>query len=156
MCYKSAVIGAAILSSFSVHAAYYSETMDYSVPRYIVNNDSDETPDRFISFYSGYLTGQHNSYDLASFGIELLNAGDYFLKKFDDRPLAKKLSMGLFSYIYYIYQLTFHEVGHGLRIRAHDRPYQLNLASDNRAFSKDESFWKYFFRCSSQFERNNG
>ena len=145
MYYKKAIVSFAIVSLYSVQAAYY-EASDYSTPQYIINNDSDENPDRFISLYSGYFTSQHNVHDLTTFGIELLNAGDCLLHKIEDNPVLRNVGLGIFSYIYYVYQLTLHEVGHGLRIKAHKRDYQLNLASDNRKFSKDECFWKYFVR----------
>lgn len=116
--------------------------------RDIINNDINDNPYRLLSFYSGYMNSQYNTYDLATFGLELLNAESYLLEKLDDsEPWKRNLVLFFSSYVYYMYQLAYHEIGHGLRVRAHGKDFQLNTETDLRTFSKDENFWKYIARC---------
>ena len=105
MRWRNVVVGALLSPVLSANAAYYAARA-YSTPRYIVDNEGDENPDRTISFYSGYLQSHLNAYDLTSFGLELLNGGDYLLRKLDAHPVAKKFGAGIFAYIYYVYQLA--------------------------------------------------
>lgn len=138
------IIGVSICSQSMLHAAHYS----YYNPKTIVDNSIEEDLERSISFCSGYLESQYNGYDLASFGIEMLNAGDYLLQKIDDDSRWKKaLGTTLFCYLYYEYQLAFHEMGHGLRCRAMKRDFQFcTTKGQGGSFSKSENFWGYMLK----------
>lgn len=120
----------------------------YYNPTYIIDDEKDDSYDTWISFSSGYLDSQYNSYDLATFGLELINVGDYLIGKIDRTSTMKRALSGvLFSYVYYMYELAYHEMGHGLRCRANKGEFQLMTEKETGNYSRSENFWSYFFKC---------
>lgn len=114
-------------------------------PQHVIRNYHEREFDRWFSVYSGYFGSQYNNYDLATFGIELLNGMDYMLTEFDDGSRWKNIACaGICGYIYYMYQLAYHEIGHGLRCRAHKSEFQLRTAGESGGYSKSENFFGYF------------
>lgn len=111
-------------------------------PQHIIRNYHEREYDRWFSIHSGYFDSQYNNYDLATFGLELINGMDYVLTEFDDGSRWKNVACAsICGYVYYMYQLAYHEIGHGLRGRAHKSNFQLFTAGDLEGSS---NFWGYY------------
>lgn len=150
MKFYASIVGISICLQSMLYAVHYS----YYDPRTIVDNSIEEDLDRSISLYSGYFESQYNNHDLASFGVEMLNAGDYLLQKIDDDSRWKNaLGTTLFCYLYYQYQVAFHEMGHGLKCRAMKEDFQLcTTKRQGGSFSKSENFWGYMLKRTFSFQ----
>ncbi len=129
------------------------------VPEELIGEDYEPDPfqkKNLISFFSGYLPSQHTSQQIGNFGIELINLGNYAIDKIGSEHNIWQFVTGLgFGYLYYIFGLSHHELGHGLRCRAFNMKYDFVAEKEKADLKKNrENFWPYYFKNITHFCRS--
>ncbi|MDR1267504.1 MAG: hypothetical protein LBJ70_03975 [Holosporales bacterium] len=100
-----------------------------------------------LTFSSSYFTGQHTNWGLVTSGLEILRltvrAESYYQIT---TPLSLLLWRLVSFWINFSFSTGYHEIGHGLRLRAFGYGYQLHPdARKDVSFSKDENLFKFLF-----------
>lgn len=133
----------------------YSSYNNEFLPSYITDDGEEPLWKNFrtVSLYSGYFSKPSSNGQLANFGLELIDAGDYFIDKIDNGNQSQKVIVGLgFSYLYYIFNVAYHEMGHGLRAKAFDLKYDLQTSNEKNSKGKNrENFFGYYLRSLVKF-----
>lgn len=133
----------------------YSSYNNEFRPSYITDAEDEPLWKNFrtISLLSGYFSKPSSNLQLANLGLELVDAGDYFIEKIDVENQAQKILVGLgLSYLYVIFNVAYHEIGHGLRAKAFDLKYDLQTSNENNSSVRNrENFFGYYFRSLTKF-----
>lgn len=113
-----------------------------------------------LSFSSGYLESQYTNKQLAVFGLEIIRGmarlENFLSSCFDNegRTVAKwGTRMVYMLFIHRAFNSAYHEIGHGLRVRAYGGDFELRKRGERNSFKKNENFFKFFIKKVGNFSR---
>lgn len=122
--------------------------------------ESDSLKDS-ITFSSAYFESQYTNKQLVNFGLELIRGTtrleDFITNNFDNEK--KKRYTKWFARAMYIlfihrsFNTAYHEIGHGLRVKAYGKDFQLTFVNNHSKFKKDQNFFKFFVKNLFNFSR---
>lgn len=113
-----------------------------------------------LTFSSAYLESQYTNKQLANFGLEVVRGmarlEEFIASNFDneERKTARWCVRGLYMLcIHTALNTSYHEIGHGLRLKAYGKNFQLAEYTENGDFKKDQNFFKFFVKKMANFSR---
>ena len=122
--------------------------------------ESDSKIKDSITLSSAYFESQYTNKQLANFGLEVVRGmarlEDFIASNFDneERNAAKWCARALYIlFIHRAFNTAYHEIGHGLRVKAYGKDFQLAEYNDHGAFKKDQNFFKFFVKKIGNFSR---
>lgn len=125
------------------------------------NGDENNTSTKdTITFSSAYFESQYTNKQLANFYLELVRGmarvEDFLANNFDGEEKTAARWCARTLYILFIHRASntaYHEIGHGLKVKAYGKDFQLTEHSDNGDFKKDQNFFKFFAKKMGNFSR---
>ena len=162
---KKIVLLSALTAVMSFGSSYGDDGISYESGTEISENVgiSDENGADVkdsITLSSAYWEGQYTNKQLANFGLELMR-GTARLENFltdssngTENAVAKWGVRAFYMlFINHAFYTAYHEIGHGLRMKAYGQNFMLTKSDDYGAFKKDENFFKYFVKELTSFSR---
>ena len=99
-----------------------------------------------LTLSSGYFEGQYTNNQLATFGEELLEAGERLEEYSEEHGWPRWWACLLAGYFYGAHRTAYHEIGHALKTKAYGAEYMLSTDTGIKVFEKNENFFKYFVK----------
>lgn len=149
---------------FSMNSVYCEQYSTYETPsseneKIPVENDSNIKDS--ITFSSAYFESQYTNKQLAHFGLELIRGTarleDFITSNIDNekrKRYTQWFARAIYIFIYNAFEFAYHEIGHGLRVNAYGKDFQLTLDydDDHSDFKKDQNFFKFFIKNIGNFD----
>ena len=146
-----------MFSSNYIYCKSYStyETPSSENEKIPVENDSNIKDS--ITLSSAYFESQYTNKQLANFGLELTRGTarleDFITSNIDNEKrkcYTKWFARAIYiMFIYEAFNITYHEIGHGLRVKAYGGDFRLvcgKYSAEHSAFEKDQNFFKFFVK----------
>ncbi|MCR5224683.1 MAG: hypothetical protein K6C34_01225 [Alphaproteobacteria bacterium] len=164
---KKIVLFSAFAGIISFAPSYGDSLISYEAGEEVSENVDgvDESSSDFkdsITLSSAYFENQYTNKQLANFGLELIRGTDRLEKSFITNSEGTEGSVAKWGmrafyvlFIHRAFNTAFHEIGHGLRVRAYGHDFMLSEMNNHGKFKKDENFFKYFVKKLGKFSRSS-
>lgn len=149
---------------FSMNSVYCEQYSTWSTPSSEIDETSVESDSNIkdsITFSSAYFESQYTNKQLANFGLELTRGTarleDFITNNIDNekrKRYTQWFARAIYIFIYNAFEFAYHEIGHGLRVKAYGKDFQLTLDDDDdhSEFTKDQNFFKFFIKNIGNFD----